>query len=58
MLSRKSTKIEVEKKENLELIKKALDVLKETSNLEKAAEILNINAHNFKTYMYSKDGEI
>ena len=44
-----------QKKENLELIKKAVDVLKETSDLEKAAEILNIKAITLKTYMYSQD---
>lgn len=45
-----------QKKENLELIKKAVDVFKETSDLEKAAKILNIKATTLKTYMRSPDG--
>ena len=44
-----------QKKENLELIKKAVDVFKETSDLEKTAEILNIKALTLKTYMYSQE---
>ena len=50
-----SKKSKWEKKENLELIKKAVDVLKETSDLEKAAEILNVKASTLKNYMCSPD---
>ena len=46
------------KKENIKLIKKAVNVLKETSDLQKSAEILNIKASTLKSYIASPQNEI
>ena len=46
------------KKENIELIKKALDVFKETSDIQKAAKTLNINASTLRSYIASPQNEI
>jgi len=47
-----------EKKENIKLIEKAVNVLKETSDLQKAAEILNIKASTLKGYIASPQNEV
>lgn len=46
------------KKENIELIEKAVNVLKETSDLQKAAEILNIKASTLRSYIASPQNEV
>ena len=46
------------KKENIELIKKALDVFKETSDIHKAADILNIKASTLRGYIACPYNEV